>query len=76
MSEPLSKKDWPDLLVAKYGRGLRLVERKWKRPTSEGGRHKVSDEQRAVHRLLLLFGVEVIVCDTSEEFLRAVGDLK
>lgn len=74
LTEPFSKKDWPDLFCAKGGRVV-LWERKVKRPTAEGGSHGLSEGQKACHNLLRIFGVNVVVAETAEQFLRAVGDL-
>lgn len=74
LTQPLSMKDWPDLICAKGGR-LILCESKSDRRVRRNKGDGVSDNQREVHRLLLLFGVRVIVAETAEQFLRAVGDL-
>jgi hypothetical protein len=71
LTQPLSIKDWPDLLCARGGR-LVLLEIKAQRPTSEGGRHGVSKGQSDVHELLTRFGIVVIVARSAEEFLEAV----
>jgi hypothetical protein len=67
LTQPISCEDWPDLLAFKGGR-IHLVEVKTEDGRLDGG-------QKAVIALLALFGVKVIVCRTSLEFLRAVGDV-
>jgi hypothetical protein len=67
--ERISKPNWPDLLCAKAGR-LVLCEIK-----NPDGRDRISAGQLELHRLLLLYGVKVVVARSAEEFLRAVGDL-
>jgi hypothetical protein len=67
LSVQLFAKDFPDLICMKGGR-KELVELK----TEEG---RVKRGQADMHRLLLLFGVEVRVVRSATEFLRAVGDI-
>jgi len=74
LTQPLSIKDWPDLLCAKGGR-LVLCECKSDRKVSHQKGDGRSEGQRACHALLLMFGVKCIVATTVEEFLRAVGEL-
>lgn len=74
LTQPLSIKDWPDLLCAKAGR-LVLCESKSDKKTRHSKGDGVSEGQRACHNLLLVFGVKVVVAETAEQFLRAVGDL-
>jgi hypothetical protein len=60
----LNMQDWPDWLCARGGR-LVLAELK----TEDG---EVSEGQQRIHELLAIFGIEVIVFRTAEEFLNAV----
>jgi hypothetical protein len=68
LTQPLSIKDWPDLLCARAGK-LVLCEVK-----SKHG--KLKPGQTDVLLLLAMFEIEVIVARTSEEFLRKVAILR
>jgi Holliday junction resolvase len=63
----ISGPDLPDLIACKAGR-MYLVEVK-----SEDG--AIKRGQKAMADVLSHFAIHVIVARTSEEFLRAVGDL-
>lgn len=73
LTQPLSLEDWPDLMCAKGGR-LKLLEVKSEAEYASRA-HGLSTGQLACHAMLALFGIEVIVACTAEQFLRAVGDL-
>jgi hypothetical protein len=66
LTQPLSIKDWPDLLCARGGQ-LELCEIK-----NPDGRDTIESGQSDVHELLARFGIRVIVARTAEEFLNAV----